>query len=126
MSGSNKTDVIEEQIKQDAEVQFVENDAIEYIKTVTKNNRSEPPLSDLPGLRAPSVWTNTSANGMRVLGIEQNELPVVNFSLRIDGGQALDNKSKLGTAYLLAQLIRLKSRQYSCQHFQSQKKISSC
>ncbi|MCF6264433.1 MAG: insulinase family protein [Xanthomonadales bacterium] len=105
LSGSNKANVVEEQIKQAAEVEFVENDAIEYTKTVTKNDRSEPPLSDLPGLRAPSVWTNTTANGMRVFGIEQNELPVVNFSLLIDGGQALDNKNKLGTAFLLAQLM---------------------
>ncbi|MBE9548892.1 MAG: insulinase family protein [Proteobacteria bacterium] len=103
LSGSVKADVIEEEIKQGAETNFVENDAIEYQKTITKNDRSEPPLSELPDLSVPDIWKLTTANGIQAFGIEQNELPVVNFSLRINGGQALDDKDRLGTAYLLAQ-----------------------
>lgn len=103
LTGSIKANVIEEEIKQGAETNFVENDAIEYKKTVTKHDRSEPALTDLPKLSIPEIWKNTTKNGISVYGIERDELPVVNFSLRIDGGQSLDDKEKIGTAYLLAQ-----------------------
>ncbi len=105
ISNSTKADVVEEEIKQGAETKFVENDAIEYQKTVTKHDRSEPPLTELPKIQVPSVWRSATSNGVKVYGIESTELPVVNFSLRIDGGQSLDQTSKLGTAYLLAQLM---------------------
>jgi zinc protease len=105
VSDSRKADVVEEQISQGAEKQFEENDEIVYQKTLTKHDRSEPPLTELPALSIPDVWESASANGIRILGIEQNELPVVNFSMTIAGGQALDPKSKLGTAYLMAQLM---------------------
>jgi len=105
LSGSTKADVIEEQIQQGAEVKFVENDAIKYPHTMTKNDRSEPPLTILPVLEIPEIWQFTSSNGIPVNGIETNELPVVNFSLRINGGQSLDAKDKFGSATLLAQLM---------------------
>jgi len=103
LTGSKKANVIEEVIKQSAEPKFVENDAIQYQKTVTKHNRSEPPLTDLPKLNVPAIWRSETKNGIQLYGIEQNELPIVNFNLRIDGGQSLDDKNKLGTAFLLAQ-----------------------
>lgn len=103
ITGSRVADVVEEEIKQGAETNFVENDAIEYQKTATKHDRSEPPLSELPKLKVPSVWRSASENGIKVYGIESTELPVVNFSLRIDGGQSLDQQAKLGTAFLLAE-----------------------
>ncbi len=103
LTGSAKANVIEEEIKQSAEPKFVENDAIEYQKTVTEFDRSEPPLTELPKLSVPMIWKSQTTNGIRAYGIERNELPIVNFNLRIDGGQSLDNKDKLGTAFLLAQ-----------------------
>jgi len=103
ITGSTKADVVEEEIKQGAETNFVENDAIEYQKTVTKHDRSEPPLTELPKLSVPNIWKSKTSNGIQVLGIKSTELPVVNFSLRIDGGQSFDHKEKLGTAFLLAE-----------------------
>lgn len=103
LSGSTKANVIEEEIKQGAETDFVENDNIEYEKTVTKFDRSEPPLTELPSLSIPAIWKEKTDNGIQVYGIVKDELPIVNFSLRIDGGQSLDTQNKQGTAYLLAQ-----------------------
>lgn len=105
VSGSEKANVIEEVITQGAEKQFEENDEIVFKKTVTKHDRSEPALTELPALSTPDVWESNTANGIRILGIEQHELPVVNFSITITGGQSLDQKDKLGTAYLMAQLM---------------------
>jgi len=103
LTGSTKAKVVEEEIKQGAEKKFVENDTIKYDKTFTKHDRSEPPLTELPGLTVPTIWRAEQANGMKLYGVNRDELPVVNFSLRIDGGQSLDSAGKTGVSSLLAQ-----------------------
>lgn len=105
VTGSEKADVIEEQIKQGTEQKFVENDTIKFAMTPTKHDRSEPPLSALPTLTVPEIWQSQQGNGLKVYGIEQNELPIVNFNLTISGGQQLDKAGKSGTAALMAQLM---------------------
>lgn len=105
VTGSTKADVVEEKIVPGKEQKFVENNDMTYELTPTVHDRSEPPLTALPILNVPEVWQNTQANGMRVFGIEQYELPIVNFNLTIQGGQQLDKASKLGTAALMAQLM---------------------
>ncbi|MEH6385953.1 MAG: pitrilysin family protein [Colwellia sp.] len=105
VSGSKKADVVEEKIEQGKEEKFAENDAITFEVTPTVHDRSEPALTALPTLNVPDVWQNVQSNGLKVYGIEQNELPIVNFSLTIQGGQQLDLDNKLGTAGLMAQLM---------------------
>ncbi|NQZ24160.1 MAG: insulinase family protein [Colwellia sp.] len=105
VTGSEKADVVEEKIEQAKEEKFAENDAIKFEITPTIHDRSEPALSALPTLNVPDVWQNTQSNGLKVYGIEQNELPIVNFNLTIRGGQQLDSHEKLGTASLMTQLM---------------------
>ncbi|MBA6232502.1 MULTISPECIES: M16 family metallopeptidase [unclassified Colwellia] len=105
VSGSKKADVVEEKIEQGKEEKFAENDAITFEVTPTVHDRSEPALTALPTLNVPDVWQNVQSNGLKVYGIEQNELPIVNFSLTIQGGQQLDLDNKRGTAGLMAQLM---------------------
>ncbi len=106
LTGSEKANVVEEQIKQGAEKQFTESDVVEFTKTPSKHDRNEPPLTELSVLKLPDIWQAERNNGLSVYGIEQTELPLVNFNLRINGGQALDAKDKLGSSFLLAQLMR--------------------
>jgi len=105
VTGSVKANVVEEKIEQGKEEQFAENDAIKFEITPTLHDRSEPALSALPTLNVPDVWQSTQNNGLKVYGIEQNELPIVNFNLTIQGGQQLDSQDKLGTASLMTQLM---------------------
>ncbi len=76
-----------------------------FVKTETKYDRSEPALGELPLLTIPQVWTNSLSNGTKLYGIENSELPLVQFYLRIDGGQLLDPAEKKGTASLVANLM---------------------
>jgi zinc protease len=105
LTDSVKADVVEEIIKQNAEEKFTENDDIKYDITPTKNDRSEPVLTQLPTLQVPSVWQDSMKNGIKLYGIEQNEIPMIAFSLQISGGQMLDNLEKVGTANLMAELM---------------------
>lgn len=103
--GSTQAEIVEEEIVSGAEKEFTESDAEDYPRTKTKHDRSEPPLGPRPKLRAPEIWRATAANDMTLVGIEHTELPIVEFSLRIDGGQMLDPADKTGVARLMAELL---------------------
>ncbi|MDP6523555.1 MAG: pitrilysin family protein [Kiritimatiellia bacterium] len=69
-------------------------------------NRSQVPAKGpLPSISLPSVWRAGVKNGLRVLGVEHNELPLVRFSLTIPGGMLLDTNNKVGVANLMALLM---------------------
>lgn len=74
-------------------------------KTPTKHDRSEPPFGQTPLFKMPAVWTNSSKNGLSVIGIENNEIPLVSFDITIPGGHMRDPAGKAGVANLTAQLM---------------------
>lgn len=74
-------------------------------KTPTKNDRSEPPFGQTPLFKMPEVWSTKTKNGFSALGIENNEIPLVNFDITIPGGHSLDPLNKAGVASLMAQLM---------------------
>lgn len=77
-----------------------------YEKTPSSFDRSiEPPSGDAPSVKIPSVWTANLSNGVSIHGIENNELPLVQFELKIDGGLLLDNPNKVGVANLVSELM---------------------
>ncbi|MCK7524282.1 MAG: insulinase family protein [Ignavibacteriales bacterium] len=45
------------------------------------------------------------SNGIKVLGIEQNELPLVDFQIAIKGGLLLDDINKVGSANLVSKML---------------------
>ncbi|MCF6301009.1 MAG: insulinase family protein, partial [Proteobacteria bacterium] len=105
VKGSMRAQVVEEKIIQGEEQEFAEDLNPEFVKTFSIHDRSEPPLSDLPAFKTPEIWRTESSQGIPVIGIEQHELPLVDFSLRIEGGQLLDQQDKLGTAELLSAMM---------------------
>ena len=108
LDGSKEAFIKEEEVVRGKEKQFDMKYGQEnkpFVKTETKYDRSEPPLGELPLLTIPKVWKNSLSNGTMLYGIENSELPLVQFYLRIDGGQLLDKNNKIGTASLLANLM---------------------
>lgn len=87
----------EEQVSQGAEAVFE--------KTKTKYGRFEPPFGPLPLVKPPAGWNEKLVNGMRVYGIELQNLPLAVIDLTIQGGHWLDQLEKSGTASLLADLL---------------------
>ncbi len=45
------------------------------------------------------------ANGIQVLGIENSEVPLVQFELVIDGGLLLEDPNKVGVSNLMARMM---------------------
>ena len=103
LEGSARAEVVEEPIVMGAEVELGEI-ARGQARTATAIDRSvEPPYGEAPVLKAPDVWRAELSNGVEVLGIEDREVPLVWFELRMKGGQLFDRAERVGVANLLAQ-----------------------
>ncbi|PZX56930.1 zinc protease [Algoriphagus ratkowskyi] len=106
LEGSEKADVVEEQIVQGAEENFDASIQASYEKAPSSFDRSvEPPYGKSPEVKIPTVWKESLSNGLNVFGIENHEVPLVQSNMVIDGGQLLDDPTKVGVANLLAQLL---------------------
>ncbi len=102
---SVKAPVVEEEIKENVE-KVVEDSDEEIAKTPSNFDRSvEPAQGPAPALNIPSSWNAELTNGMKVYGIEQGEIPTVNFSLIIEGGHLLDDMNKNGVANLMTDIM---------------------
>jgi len=97
--------VVEEEIKENVE-KVVEDANTEIAKTPTAFDRSiEPEQGPAPALNIPESWTAELSNGIEVYGMEQNEIPTVNFSVVIDGGHLLDDMDNNGVANLITDMM---------------------
>lgn len=77
-----------------------------YQRTPSTFDRTvEPAFGSTPTVKVPTVWQTQAANGMGVSGIEDRELPMVNFAFAFDGGQRFDDPTKPGAANLLARML---------------------
>lgn len=105
--GSVSAQVVEEDITNATEVdQAVLVDDEVIAKTETKLDRSiEPEKGPDPQLSIPEVWTDETANGIKIYGIEHNELPLIQYSIDMDGGHILEPKEKVGVASFLASMM---------------------
>jgi len=102
---STKAPVVEEEIKENVAA-IIEETKEEIVKTPSLIDRSkEPTQGESPSLNIPTSWAATLTNSMKVYGIEQNEIPTVNFSIRMDGGHLLDNMDKNGIANLMTDIM---------------------
>ncbi|OEK04204.1 M16 family metallopeptidase [Roseivirga misakiensis] len=106
LSGSVMANVVEEKIVQGAEERFDASIQAEYERTPSTFDRTvEPPYGNAPNVAIPEVWKAFLINGMKVLGIENDEVPLVQFNLTIKGGLLLDDIDKVGVANLTANLM---------------------
>lgn len=98
--------VEEEKIIDGAEASFDASIAATYKKTPSSFDRSvEPPYDASPEMVIPEVWEETLDSGLEVYGIENDEVPLVNFQLSFRGSLLLENPEKVGVSNLLARLM---------------------
>lgn len=106
LENSKKAEVVEEKIVQGAEAEVDPTKNAAYEKTPSSFDRSkEPPYGTAPEVKVPAVWEQKLKNGMRVYGIENTEVPLVNFDIAIDGGLLVEDINKVGVANLLARML---------------------
>lgn len=106
LADSKKAEVVEEAIVQGAEESFDASIQADYERTPSSFDRTvEPPYGEAPAVQIPDVYEATLENGLRVYGIENDEVPLVQINMIIDGGQLLEDMNKLGVSNLMARLM---------------------
>ncbi|HSC55436.1 MAG TPA: pitrilysin family protein [Phnomibacter sp.] len=106
LDGSKKADVVEEVIVAGAEGNIDASAKADYPKTPSSFDRSkEPPYGKAPEVKTPIVWNEKLANGLRVYGIENKEVPLMHFELVMEGGLLLEDPNKVGVSNLVARMM---------------------
>ncbi|MET0945793.1 MAG: insulinase family protein, partial [Flavobacterium sp.] len=106
LEGSELAVLEEEKIINGKEDTFDASIAATYKKTPSAFDRSvEPPYGDSPNVKLPVVWKKKLSSGINVLGIENHEVPLVQFQLQIKGGMLLETANKIGISNMMAELM---------------------
>ena len=106
IDGAKLAEVWIEEVKQNVDSEEVsQGEEAIYEKTPSKYDRSEPAFGKTPLFKSPDIYTGELANGIKIYGIENTEIPLVQFELSIPGGQLLDPIGKTGAASLLSDLM---------------------
>lgn len=103
---SRLADVVEESIVEGAEESFDSGIVAEYEKTPSSFDRSiEPSYGESPDIKVPEVWKEELSTGIKLWGIENHEVPLVQFQIQLKGGMLLEEVDKIGVSNLLAGLM---------------------
>jgi len=98
--------VKEENINEASQVEIANTGDEKVVKSPSLINRALEPSPGLtPEVNAPAVWKATLANGIRVFGIQNKELPLVEISVVIDGGVLQDKTDLPGVAGMVASVL---------------------
>ncbi|WP_240615592.1 M16 family metallopeptidase [Alteromonas facilis] len=121
LSGSQRANVEEEQIIAGAEEAFDASIEAEYEPTPSTFDRSqEPEYGASYSITTPAVWQHTLPSELKMLGIESEEVPLVDARLTISGGKLLDPNDKPGVANLLAGMLTLGTETLTAAEFEAQ------
>jgi zinc protease len=106
LKNSTLAAIVEEKIIPGNEDAFDASIVANYSKTPSAFDRSkEPSYGKNPVVKTPNVWKEKLSSGLQVYGIENNEVPLVQFQMQINGSLLLENNDKIGVSNLLADLM---------------------
>ena len=107
LEGATPADVVEEVVVQGAEAEVdYDPEARVFDPTPSAFDRSvEPGFGDPYTLPRPEIVRATGANGLSIVGIASDEVPLVEFSLDFDAGKTRSPVSTPGLAALTGDLL---------------------
>jgi len=108
LEGSSTADVVEEKIVsgEGAAVDFDPSTRIIETPTPSSFDRKiEPDFGESYDLPSPEIWEKRLGNGLNILGLPSDEIPVINFSLRLDGGRLRNSVDTPAIAGMTADML---------------------
>ena len=106
VEGSVNSGIVEEDVSKAAEVKADATKEEPIVKTITKLDRSvKPAIGPDPEVTIPATWKGSLSNGMKIWGVSHSELPLIQYSIVIDGGHSADKVEKAGLANLVATML---------------------
>jgi zinc protease len=96
---------------------------LKYVKAKDKFDRSQRPAAGAnPVVKVPPFWTDKMANGIKVIGTKNDEVPTVTLLFSLKGGHRLEasDPAKAGIASLTAAMLNEASEKYTAEEISSQ------
>jgi zinc protease len=93
-------------------------DGLVYTKAKDDFDRGKmPPNGPNPVVKVPAFWRKDWSNGIKVIGTENTELPLVTLTIKIPGGHLLNanDLSKAGLASLFTDLMTEDTKKYTAE-----------
>lgn len=90
-----------------------------YKKAVDTFDRSKKPNAGAnPVVKVPALWEEKFANGLKIIGTQNDEIPSVTLQLTIEAGHRLEDKSKAGVAQLLGDIMQESTEKYTAEQME--------
>jgi zinc protease len=96
---------------------------LKYSKPTDSFNRNQMPGNGPnPVVKVPAFWKKTLDNGVKAIGANTTELPLVTMSITIPGGHILqaNDTSKIGLADMFASMMNEDTKNYTAEKFQAE------
>jgi zinc protease len=96
-------------------------DGLKYSKGKDNFDRSVMPAAGPnPVLKTPAFWTKTLKNGIRVIGSESNELPLVSLTVKLPGGHIMQqaDTSKAGLSRITGVMLNEDTQKRTAEEMQ--------
>jgi zinc protease len=98
-------------------------EGLKYNKPQDDFDRSKRPASGPnPVVKVPDIWKKNFANGMKLIGTKNDEIPTVTLRMSIKGGHlhSANDMSKAGVASMTAQMLNESTQNYSSEAISSE------
>lgn len=107
LEGAELAEIVEEKIVQGAEKEVVaDTSKRDFKRTPSSFDRTkEPPYGPQFELPKPKIWKGELENGLKIVGIENDETPLVYFALTLDNGRKRGTPDKPAIAALTADML---------------------
>ncbi|MEJ7674606.1 MAG: hypothetical protein WKF59_18385 [Chitinophagaceae bacterium] len=93
-------------------------EGLKYNKAKDNFDRSKLPGNGAnPTVKVPKFWKQSLANGAKVIGAQNTEIPTVTFSITVPGGHLAqaNDMSKIGLASLFAGMMTEDTKNYTAE-----------
>ena len=98
---------------------ITDDESFEFTPSVIDRS-AEPPLMDnKPEMNIPEIWIGQLQNGMKILGMEYTELPVVQFTIILNSGMLCETADKSGVAMLTAAVMNSGTRMKTAEELEA-------
>ncbi|MFT3937040.1 MAG: pitrilysin family protein [Chitinophagaceae bacterium] len=91
---------------------------LKYVKATDNFDRKEHPGNGPnPVVKVPAFWKKDMPNGIKMIGTQNNELPLVSITISIPGGHLLEanDTSKVGLASFFADMMNEDTKKYTAE-----------
>ncbi|MGB6229419.1 MAG: pitrilysin family protein [Litorimonas sp.] len=107
LEGAETAEVVEEVVVQGAEADVpYDPDARIFEPTPSSFDRTvEPDFGEPYELPVPAIWTADADNGLRVVGMPSDEVPLIEFTIDFDAGKNRATADKPGVASMMGDML---------------------